>query len=257
MTANGQLYSHDTLNLQAENGYLTWIYVCEMELEGAWNARSTFDYAGNDTRGHELRYTLIRYLTSRGLRKDSAGVAMLSEEDISWIEKGVANIMFTEGFTFYRMFYELVWQVDYYMHGGNPSGHSVTQRIEYARAGWMIFREHPVFGVGTGDVPDAFARQYEKMGSILSEEWRLRAHNQYLTFLIAFGTVGFILVMISLICPAIMEGGFSGFRFVIFMSIAFLSMISEDTLETSAGAMFFSFFYALLIFGTKKDSYGT
>jgi len=256
-TQNSCAYHHDTLSQEAENGYLTWLYVCEEELENGWNKRSAFDYNGRDRNGNELRYTLIRYMTSKGLRKDSLGLTLLSDEDISWIEQGMANAMYTEGYTFSRLFYEFAWQWDVYRKGGNPSGHSVTQRIEYLKAGWLIFKKYPVFGVGTGDVPDAFDRQYQEMNSLLSEDWRLRAHNQYLTFLISFGLVGFLMVVWGIIQPAIMEQGFSQYRFTIFIIIVLLSMINEDTLETSAGAMFVAFFYTLLLFRSKSESYGS
>ena len=113
-----------------------------------------------------------------------------------------------------------------------------------------------LFGVGTGDVADAFNRQYREMNSSLSEEWRLRAHNQYLTFLISFGLIGFLLVMTSLVFPVFKEKGISNIRFLVFIAIILISMMNEDTFETSAGAMFASFFYALFLFGTKNESNG-
>jgi hypothetical protein len=251
-TVNGRPYLHDTLNQQTENGYRTWLYMCEEELEASWTRRSTAEYSGRDANGNELRHTLIRYLTSRGLPKDSLGISRLSHEEIQWIEQGVANVIFTDGYSLYRLFYELAWQVDAYRQGGNPSGHSVTQRIEYMKAGWGIFLKNPIFGVGTGDVPDAFDRQYKAMHSMLSDEWRLRAHNQYLTFLISFGLVGFIVAIWAMFHPVFLQKGCTQFRFAVFLTIALLSMIPEDTLETSAGAMFISFFYAVLLFGTKS-----
>jgi hypothetical protein len=43
---------------------------------------------------------------------------------------------------------------------------------------------------------------------------------------------------------------------VVFFIIIFMSMLTEDTLETQAGATFFAFFNALLLFGRRRHSDG-
>ncbi len=252
-TMNGNPYLHLINNREVENTHYVWLYVCEEELEPEWNSRSTLDYRGTDLEGQELRMTLLRYLTSKGLRKDSLGLASLTDAEIQWIEKGIANVIFTEGYTLYGMFYEMAWQIRMYRLDGNPTGHSITQRLEYLKAGWQIFNNNFWFGVGTGDVPDAFSKQYEVMESRLSEEWRLRTHNQFLTFGISFGIIGFVLVMASFLFPVNFEPGRSGYYFLVFLGITLLSMLAEDTLETSAGAMFAGYFYSLFLFGMNQD----
>jgi O-antigen ligase len=105
----------------------------------------------------------------------------------------------------------------------------------------------PVIGVGTGDVPEAFRRQYEISDSKLSMKWRLRSHNQYLSFGVAFGILGLIWFMYVLAFPYTKHGD-QGWLFSSFFIIALLSMLTEDTLETQAGVTFFTFFYCLFMF---------
>lgn len=251
-TSTGNPYSHDTLKLARENGHYVWIYLAEDEMEQAWNERSDIPYDSLDNKGQEIKYTLIRYLTSKGLRKDREGVMALSEEDITAIENGKANYIFKDKYSLYPRLYEVIWEVDGYLRGGDPSGHSVAQRIAYLNAARSIFINNPVIGVGTGDVKNSFDQYYQKSGSKLKSDYRRRAHNQYVTFLITFGVLGFILVMIFLIAPVFLEKAWDDYLFIVFFFIAFLSMLNEDTMETQTGVSFFIFFYSLLLFGRKK-----
>lgn len=253
-TALGNPYSHRTENRQIENGNYTWLYVSETELAEEWEKRSSFSYNGLDRKGQHLKFTLIRYLTSKGLRKDAQGVSLLNERDIRAIEDGLANVIFLDKTSWSTRLYELIWEVDLYLKGGNPSGHSVTQRLEYWYTALRIIRRYPVFGVGTGDVQLAFDRQYDEDRSVLSHEWRLRAHNQYLTFLVSFGILGFAWIVFAFARFLFLERSNIDYFALVFILVAGLSMLNEDTLETHAGATFFSYFMALFILKGNKPS---
>ena len=252
-TVNGNLYSNFPERKDLENGRYVWMYVCEKEMNNEWEKKSSIEYSGKDMKGQDLRYTLIRYLTSVGQRKDSLGVASLSESDIKNVENGIANKRFAERRSIESQMYGIIWQIDYYKRGGNPSGHSVTQRLEYFKTGSEILKNNLLFGTGTGDVPDEFNNQYTADQTMLDPGYRDRAHNQYLTFLISFGLVGFVLVFFSVYKPVKILNGIKSPLFVIFMIIVLLSMLSEDTLETHAGVSFFAYFYSLILFGILRD----
>lgn len=252
-TVNGNLYWHDTSNYMIENGYHVGWYQCESEMRDSWNRLSKMDYSGPDRKGQELKYTLIRYLTSLGLRKDAYGVTQLNPEDIVLIENGFANCIYKHPKRFSVRIYETIWEFDQYRNGANPSGHSVTQRFEYLKTGWAIFRDHPFFGVGTGDTEIAFGQKYEEMHSQLDPSWRLRAHNQFLTYLISFGIIGFLLMISAIILPVMMEKRKNPYFILMVLLVSLMSMLNEDTLETQAGVAFFAIFYCLFVFadGTK------
>ncbi|MGC9341984.1 MAG: O-antigen ligase family protein, partial [Bacteroidales bacterium] len=148
--------------------------------------------------------------------------------------------------------YEVIWEIDGYLRGGDPSGHSIAQRIAYLNGARSIFLSHPFIGVGTGDVQSSFDRYYKKNESKLDQHYRRRAHNQYITFLITFGIVGFILSMIFLLSPVFIEKRWKDYLFIVFFFIALLSMLNEDTLETQTGVSFIMFFYCLFLFGREK-----
>ena len=126
----------------------------------------------------------------------------------------------------------------------DPNGHSLLQRIEYWKTGLMIIANHPISGVGTGDVQVAFDEQYEKNNSPLTEDNRLRAHNTYLTTWITFGVFGFIF-FVALVWFAADRFKAADYLGVAFMVICFVTFMIEDSLETQAGVTFFAYFWGL------------
>jgi O-antigen ligase len=182
------------------------------------------------------------------LRKDSAGVSKLSANDIRAIENGIPNYNFTASSSMDFRLYQALWEINDYRNGGNISGHSITQRMEFWKAAIYIIKDHWLIGVGTGDVRKAFDRKYDEMNSSLTKNFRLRAHNQYLEIGVASGIVGILWLLASLIYPAVKTKKLYTYIYFIFWAIAVLSMFSEDTLETQAGVTFYAFFNSLLLF---------
>jgi hypothetical protein len=247
-TINGNPYVHDFTQPFIENGHYIWLYLCEPELEKEWNKISDIDYNVKDEEGNEIKYIIIRYMTSKGLRKDSAGVSQLLAEDVRLIEEGKSNYLFGKKFSFKNKLYDILWQIDVYRKDGNSSGHSITQRILYLQAALDIIRDHFWIGVGTGNVADSYNTYYEHVNSPLTERWRLRAHNQFLTFLLTYGIVGFIWILVGILYPVYLERKWNDYFMIMFLLIGFLSMLNEDTLETHTGVSFFAFFYSLFLF---------
>jgi type III secretory pathway component EscS len=248
-TAEGKAYKNFTELREVENGHYIWLYICDEELEREWEKVSDIDYSGLTTNGNSIRGTLIRFLTSKGLRKDAAGLKKLSPEEVKAIERGTANYIYMQRFRLYPRIYEVIWEIDRYRLGFDPNEKSVVQRYLYLDAGWKIAREHLLYGEGNGDVKLAFKNYYESIDSPLSDKWRRRAHNQFLTFLISFGIPGLIITVLALVAPVFLAGRGRSFLAVGFMILFLLSMLNEDTLETSAGAVFVAFFYAIFVFG--------
>ncbi len=252
-TENGNPYTNNLKDKHVENGHYLWLYVSEDELRKEWNERSNIDFDGRDLGGQRIKTTLIRYLSSKGLRKDSAAVASLSPEEISNIEKGVANYLFINKKSMYSYFYKVLWQFEEQRLGSNPSGHSVIQRFLHLKAGLAILKENFWFGVGTGDVPDAFAEYYERINSPLAPDVRHRAHNQFVTLFLTFGIFGFLWAVFALFYPVFKENGLKNPYFVIFISVSVFSLLTEDLFETSAAAMSFAFFYSIFLFRSENE----
>ena len=227
LTFQGNKYQHFTEREDIENGNKVWIYINEDEMRKEWNAGSKIPYDSLDKKGQVLRFTLIRYLTSAGLRKDSSGISRLKRTDIENVENGITNRIFTEGKPVRSKIYEIIWQMDVYRNGANPSGNSITQRLEFLKTGWRIFLRAPLLGTGTGDLKMEYDVQYRADNSRLNQEYRLLAHNQYLTFLISFGISGFLLICFALLYPLLKSRELYSCLQLIFFVIIFLSMFGR------------------------------
>ena len=249
LTVEGNPYLHYPDKRETENGHFVWLYFCPQELEREWERVSEYDYMGMTGNGNPIRFTLIRYLTSKGLRKDAVGVNRLDSIDVAAIERGIANHIYLNKFALYPRIYEVIWEFDRYNMGYSPNDKSLIQRYYYLKAGLSIASENLLYGVGTGDVRQAFNRYYEENSSPLELTHRRRAHNQYLTFLIAFGIPGLLLCLLALVFPVFAQKRWGSYMALLFLVTMALSMLNEDTLENNPGVVMFSFFYALFIFG--------
>ncbi|MBK8364242.1 MAG: hypothetical protein IPL24_11360 [Bacteroidetes bacterium] len=78
-TAQGNPYDFYLDDNNFENGYQVNIYLCIPELKKAWNERSKIHLDSLDHKKQPIKATLVRFLTSKGMRKDSAAVYSLTK----------------------------------------------------------------------------------------------------------------------------------------------------------------------------------
>ncbi|MDD4602452.1 MAG: O-antigen ligase family protein [Bacteroidales bacterium] len=254
-SSRGNKYIHNINSLQTENGNYLWIYIQWDELRMEWNKRSNIPFDSLDKKKQPVAYTLVRFLTSKGWRKDADAVSKLSPLEIDAIEKGVTNEVFLKEFSIRGRVYEILWGYDNYVKTGNPTGSSLMQRLEFWKASLGIIKEHWLTGVGTGDMNIAFQQQYEKIQTKLAPDQRWRSHNQFLSIFIGFGIFGFLWFLFAFIYPILSLHWQDDFFVVVFMMIALFSMITEDTIESQTGVTFFAFFYSFFLFSrNKKES---
>ncbi len=249
-TASGNLYDHDYNLRDVENGHYVYHHVCHIELDREWAKKSKLSLDSAGATGFHYKAVLLRYMASMGLKKDSAGFSKLSMEDIHAIEQGETNFKYRSG-TIQHRIYNSLRELDGYLNG-KINGSSLAQHVEYQKTGLRILAQNPWFGVGTGDTRIAFEYQYEADHSSLEPEFRLRAHNQYLSILIAFGICGFTLFLFALAYPVFSSGAHKDPHFWAFMIIGLASFFSEETLETQAGVSFFIFFYGLFVWAKAE-----
>jgi hypothetical protein len=251
-TKYGNKYKHDTTKTATENGHYIWIYYCPKELKNEWNKRSEIKYYDKDQRNQLVRYTLIRFLASKGYRKDAEGVQKLTDNEVKAIEKGVANYKYMKRFGLYKRLHKIFWEIEKYKRTDVAANHSVTMRLEYWKTGLNIVKENWLFGVGIGDVEKAYQEQYKKDQSNLPAENRRKSHNQFLYFTIALGIIGLIWFLFYLFYPAYYLNKFDDQLYLFFFIIAFMSFLTEDTLRTQIGVSFFAFFNTLILLTPKK-----
>jgi O-antigen ligase len=252
-TSKGNRYIHYPESHGKENGNYIFTYIQWDELRMAWNKRSRINFDSLDRKKQMVRFTLIRFLASKGYRKDEDGVNKLTDEDLRYIENGVANVVYSKEFSIRGKIYEILYGYDKYRETGDPTGSSLIQRLEFWKASWGIIKSYWLTGVGTGDMNEVFQQQYEKMHSKLAPGQRWRSHNQFLSIFIGFGIFGFLWFLFAILYPPLVMRKFNDFFFLIFFINIMLSMIPEDTIESQSGVTFFALFYSLLLFGRKEE----
>ena len=226
-----------------ENGHRVYCNYNDISLEEAWNKRSDLKYRSLNSDGGGMRSTILRYLSSKGDVKTGAQIDALEDSEIELIENGQTSSV-RYNFLHQRID-QLLFEYDAICSGSNPSGKSFAQRFEFWRIAGKIIKDNPILGVGTGDVQKEFDAEYERSNSRLSKEFRLRAHNQFLTFWIAFGILGLAVLPCSLWICFKNRGHNNTLVSTAFLIIVFLSFLTEDTLETQAGVSFFSVWISL------------
>lgn len=253
LTSHGNRYQHEMFKGDVENGHRIYLFVCYDELQTEWNKRSNISYDSLDERNQWIKYTLIRYMTSKGLHKDADGMSLLNDNDIKNVEQGIGSINELTNIGLKGRVYDTIWEINNYLVGGDPSGHTLSMRFEFWKASVAIIKEHLFFGVGTGDNQLELNHYYDSNHTHLLKQWWLRSHNQFLAIGISFGLFGLLIFMFSLLYPMVKLNMHYDFFYFTFFIIALLSFCTEDTLETQAGVTFFAFFNSFFLFARKKS----
>jgi len=241
-TPSGNPYNHyDTLLI--ENGNYVFANISELELVQSWNERSELQISYDPMVNSEVIARIVRYLTSKGLPKNREAVMSLSDEEIGWIEKGYPTKVHATKSGLQLRMHMFLNGVHHFIASGRVEGSSFFQRLFFWKVGWSLIEDRPFLGSGTGDVKKDFEAAYDDFSDQIDPDYRLRAHNQYLTFLISFGILGFLYFLFFVF--KLFRAARSDALFFYFAVIAALSFLTEDTLETQAGVTFIAFFVAL------------
>lgn len=126
-------------------------------------------------------------------------------------------------------------------------------RIAILTIGFDLFKESPVFGYGTGDIKDVLIEGYKKEGFIKGYDRKYNSHNQFLQFLLAFGIIGLLVFLLSLIYPMFFAFFKKNYLYVFLILILCFNFLFESMLETKAGVEFYAFFNALLMGVSLKE----
>jgi O-antigen ligase len=251
-SARGEKYIHQSSNFQTENGNRIFVNIAPLELDRAWVARTNSPLLQKDGRGQLVQTTLIRYLASKGLTKDAAGIQELSDTDISNILAGNTNCNEPQWNALEKRWHQIVFEYQTFQSGENSSGHSIFQRLEYYKGAQFIIERNFIFGVGQGNVKSAYSEAYKQTSPNLDEKVQHAVHNQFLSYWIAAGLAAILsfLLYFYFMWKQARKHEIA----LAFVILALLSCLTEDTLTTQPGVAFFAFFSTLFFFLPKKEN---
>lgn len=246
---SGNLYSHYTNSGQKENGNYVQINIQFKELKKAWQhefPEDSFSYGKNATNINRYE-VLIRYLASKGLNKDSAGFSKLNTIDKLNIKKNITNYLYQNWSHLHKRIYELVNEYDEFINNRSINGHSLSMRLYFLKAAFILIKNNFLFGVGSGDLQNQLDKTYVDSKSPLVKEWYKHPHNQFVTIFVTLGLMGFLIFSFSILYPLITLKNYFPILFWPFFILAMGSFILDDTLETQAGISFYAIYNTLFM----------
>jgi len=112
-----------------------------------------------------------------------------------------------------------------------------------------LISEHPVIGVGIGDIKEELVKKYEEYHYEYGIINKISPHNQFLHTAVILGLVGVLLLVYMLASAFLLAWRNGDWIYVLFIVIITLNAITESILERQAGILFFVFFNSM--FATK------
>lgn len=145
--------------------------------------------------------------------------------------------------------------------GGNANYRSLGTRFEAWQVSWLLFKQHPVTGIGMPEIKQKMIDTYKNSGSVLLIEHMITPHNQYLECLAGNGIIGGILLLGMLFSPffflkrlQVSTSETHLLLLVAFICIMVAAFFVESLLERQAGIAFFIVTREVLLHsGTGKE----
>ncbi|MGB3074449.1 MAG: O-antigen ligase family protein [Chitinophagales bacterium] len=126
----------------------------------------------------------------------------------------------------------------------NASGLSDGGRILSIEKGMELFRDHPVAGVGIGDLKQEMTRRLEEAPEHPREN--LLPHNQFVFVAAGTGTIGLLVFCLGVLLPLFNRRNLQNILFICFHIIVLSSFLTEATVEEQMGTAFYLQFLLLI-----------
>ena len=134
-------------------------------------------------------------------------------------------------------------------NGEMKQGHNDAQRILSIQYGIETGMQHPLLGVGAGDIRDETDKAYHTNPEYASVVSKL-PHNQFVFVFAATGIIGLLILIAGIVLPVTEKNRSRNPLLIAFLIILVLSFLSEHTLEIQIGTAFYLLFLLLLIHRT-------
>ena len=240
-TMNGNAYTF-TQNLFIEFNKYPFSYYCEDELRQQWAHKSNVNYEALNLHKTNIFPVLVRYLAFKNLSPDSLGVSKLTPYDIHLIEQGVSDDYTSHLNPFSKRIYFFIFEFINSEEIGYE-GKSLILKAILWKTGFQMFINNFWTGAGTGSSKKLFKEKYSEETFLSTFK---HCHNQYLTFGITLGIIGFV------VGSSVLFLSYSYFKplpiyIVCFLVLIHYAMFTEDMLNTQAGVTFYMYFNGLFL----------
>jgi len=130
---------------------------------------------------------------------------------------------------------------------GDKSGnYGDINRLMSYKIAFNLIKDHPLTGVGTGDMLAEMTKGFHKWNPDLPEQSVILPHNQFLTVALGCGIPAMVLFLIWVFMPlAALKKNRQGFFFFMVWFLLFLQLMIEPVLEVQFGVFVILFFLLL------------
>ncbi|MEO1625551.1 MAG: O-antigen ligase family protein [Bacteroidota bacterium] len=141
--------------------------------------------------------------------------------------------------SFRTKYYYARYDLEMYLRGEGES-YSDSERLLSYQVGWKIFCEHPLIGVGAGDLRQEVAANYPP-----DSPHTKMPHNQLLSVMAGAGVLGLAVFLWVFFTPLFSQHAYRDPILLILHLVIFLSFLVENTIENAFGVAFYIFFLLL------------
>lgn len=127
----------------------------------------------------------------------------------------------------------------------NQSTESNAARIIMWSTAFKIIKEHPILGVGTGDVKDELIKKNRELNNLGVANSKLNSHNQYLNSWVQLGVFGLIFLIGIFFTAFKLAWKNKNLMQFFILFIFVISLLFESFLETQAGIIPFCLLVSL------------
>jgi O-antigen ligase len=136
-----------------------------------------------------------------------------------------------------------IWDIKHY--GENESFQkSDSERIISLQMAWQVVKEHPILGVGAGDLMNSIAEKYAAQYPNFKVK---EPHNNFLFVWLSTGLLGLIAFLFSFAAPLFYHKNYKNDLFLLFHVVMFVSFSVDYIVEGTFGAFFYTFFVCLFL----------
>jgi O-antigen ligase len=137
-----------------------------------------------------------------------------------------------------------VRDVEINREGGDINHRSFSMRLEAWKTGLGIIKEHPITGVGVGDLDKEMAAQYKNNNTVLWPENRVMPHNQFIENAVQAGLPYVLLLLATIFWPVLRYKQTNPLQWAAAFMF-FFAMCFESMLERQIGVTLFPFVFFL------------
>lgn len=173
-----------------------------------------------------------------------AGKKLLSAKDV-WLFVALFGIAVLFQITVLKLYNRYDQITNLIREPDTKTENSTSIRYNIWKISADLISEHPLIGVGTGDLKEELVKKYEAYNYQYGIRTRISPHNQFLHTAVILGFLGVSALILLLGSAFILAWRNKDWIYLLFILLVFLNCMTESILERQAGILFFAFVNSL------------